>query len=48
VKVEAISEWGASVHVEMAQERYRELALVKGESVFIIPKEVKVFHEGRE
>jgi sulfate transport system ATP-binding protein len=48
VKVEAVSEWGASVHVEMAQERYRELALVKGESVFIIPKEVKVFHEGRE
>src|SRR5437763_830229 len=43
VKVEAITEWGALVHVEMPQERFRDLGLMKGEPVFIIPKEVKVF-----
>jgi sulfate/thiosulfate transport system ATP-binding protein len=45
VKVEAITEWGALVHVEMAQERFRDLQLIKGEPVFIIPKEVKVFQK---
>lgn len=45
VKVEAITEWGALVHVEMPQERFRDLRLVKGEPVFIMPKEVKVFQE---
>ncbi|PYX89472.1 MAG: sulfate ABC transporter ATP-binding protein [Acidobacteria bacterium] len=45
VKVEAITEWGALVHVEMPQERFRDLGLMKGEPVFIIPKEVKVFHK---
>lgn len=45
VKVEAITEWGALVHVEMPQEKFRDLRLVKGEPVFIIPKEVKVFQK---
>lgn len=45
VKVEAITEWGALVHVEMPQERFRDLRLVKGEPVFIIPKEMKVFEK---
>ena len=45
VKVEAITEWGASVQVEMPQEKFRDLRLVKGERVFIIPKEVKIFEK---
>ena len=45
VKVEAIAEWGDPVHVEMPQDRFRDLQLTKGESVFIIPKDVKVFHK---
>jgi len=43
VKVEAITEWGAVVHVEMSQERFRNLQLLKEEAVFVIPKDVKVF-----
>jgi sulfate transport system ATP-binding protein len=43
VKVEAITEWGDPVHVEMAQERFRNLQLVKNEEVFIIPKDGRVF-----
>jgi sulfate/thiosulfate transport system ATP-binding protein len=43
VKIEAITEWGALVHVELSQERFQTLHLVKDESVFVIPKDVKVF-----
>jgi sulfate transport system ATP-binding protein len=43
VKVEAITEWGAAVHVEMAQERFRALELRKGEEVFITPRDLAVF-----
>ena len=43
VKVEAITEWGDPVHVEMPQERYRNLQLTKNEEVFIIPKDGRVF-----
>ncbi|MGH9537239.1 MAG: TOBE-like domain-containing protein [Terriglobales bacterium] len=45
VKVEALTEWGAPVHIELSQERFRELELVKNDAVFIIPKELKVFHK---
>lgn len=45
VKVEALTEWGAPVHVELSQEKFRELQLAKDEAVFIIPKELKVFHK---
>lgn len=38
VKVEAISEKGELVYVEMSQERYRSLQISKGEAVFIVPK----------
>jgi len=44
VKVEAVTDWGALVHVEMPQERFRNLQLAKDEDVFVIPKDVKVFH----
>jgi hypothetical protein len=43
VKVEVIAEWGDPVHVEMSQGRFRTLQLTKDESVFVIPKDVKVF-----
>jgi sulfate transport system ATP-binding protein len=43
VKVEAIAEWGAPVHVQMSQERFQNLHLAKGEAVFIFPRDVKVF-----
>jgi sulfate/thiosulfate transport system ATP-binding protein len=45
VKVEALTEWGAPVHVELSQERFRELELTKDDAVFINPKELKVFHK---
>jgi sulfate/thiosulfate transport system ATP-binding protein len=45
VKVEAVTEWGAPVHVEMSQERFRDLQLVKGETVFIIPRDIAVFQQ---
>jgi sulfate transport system ATP-binding protein len=43
VKVEAVTEWRALVRVEMSQERFRGLRLLKNEGVFVIPKDVKVF-----
>src|SRR5690242_19395056 len=43
VKVEAVAEWGDAVRVEMPQERFRSLQLMKNEEVFIIPKDVQVF-----
>jgi sulfate transport system ATP-binding protein len=43
VKIEALAEWGRPVHVEMSQEKFRDLGLVPNESVFVIPKEVKAF-----
>jgi sulfate/thiosulfate transport system ATP-binding protein len=48
VKVEALTEWGAPVHVEMSQEKFRDLQLTKNEAVFIVvPKELKVFDAPR-
>jgi sulfate/thiosulfate transport system ATP-binding protein len=43
VKVEIVAEWGDPVRVEMPQERFRSLQLLKNEEVFVIPKDVKVF-----
>jgi sulfate/thiosulfate transport system ATP-binding protein len=45
VKIQALSEWGAPVQVELSQERFRELQLRKEETVFLIPKELKVFQK---
>ena len=33
--------------MEMPQERFRSLHLLKDESVFVIPKDVRVFEKGR-
>ena len=46
VKVEATAEWGDPVHIEMSQEKFNDLQLLKDESVFVIPKDVKVFESG--
>src|SRR5438477_5837141 len=43
VKVEAIAEWGDLVHIEMSQDRFQNLQLAKDESVFVIPKDLKIF-----
>ncbi len=43
VKIEAVSDLGAVIRVEMSQEKFRELQPLRDESVFIVPKEVKVF-----
>jgi sulfate/thiosulfate transport system ATP-binding protein len=48
VKVEAITEWGDPVHVEMPQERFRNLQLMKDENVFIIPKDLRVFENQKK
>ena len=43
VKIEAISEWGAVVHVEISQEKFHSLALAKGDQIFISPKDAAGF-----
>jgi len=45
VKVDAITEWGAPVHVEMSQERFHALHLAKNELVFVTPKDIAVFQK---
>jgi len=46
VKVEAVTDWGATVRVELSQAQFRALALAKGEVVFLTPKEVTIFDNG--
>ena len=43
VKIEAVTEWGTTVQIEMSQERFRELALGTQETVFVTPKDLAVF-----
>jgi len=47
VKVEAITEWGAPVRVEMSQEQFRALQLTKNEVVFVTPRDIAVFGKER-
>lgn len=44
VKVELLSEWGDPVQVEIAQERYRDLRLEKGQQVFVMTRDSVVFN----
>ena len=44
-KVEATTQWGDPVHIELSQERFRELELRKGDEVFLIPRDMKVFRD---
>ncbi len=43
VKVELEADWGDPVQVELDHERYRDLAIEPGESVFVCPRQSRVF-----
>jgi len=43
VRIEAVTEWGATVQIEMSQDRFRDLGLGTGEAIFITPKDLAVF-----
>jgi sulfate transport system ATP-binding protein len=43
VKVDATTEWGVPIHVEMSQEKFKALGLSKNEVVFVTPKDIAVF-----
>jgi sulfate transport system ATP-binding protein len=47
VKVAAVTEWGAPVHVEMSQERFQALRLAKNEAVFVTARDIAVFGKER-
>lgn len=43
VKVELITQWGQTVHVDLSHERSRELHLIAGQTVYLSTREMKVF-----
>ena len=43
VKVEVVTQAGDSVHVELTQERFKELQLRKNDEVFVFPKDLNLF-----
>lgn len=43
VKIEVVTKAGDSVHVELTQERFRELQLKKNDEVFVFPKDMNLF-----
>jgi TOBE domain-containing protein len=47
VKVELVTETGTVVHVEVSQERYRQLELHRGAEVFVRVKDMQVFPQPR-
>ncbi|MGA7201484.1 MAG: sulfate ABC transporter ATP-binding protein [Candidatus Cybelea sp.] len=47
VKIEALTEWGARVHVEIPQDRFAALGLCKDEEVFITPRDLAIFTDER-
>jgi sulfate transport system ATP-binding protein len=47
VKIEALTEWGARVHVEIPQDRFAALGLRKDEEVFITPRDLAIFTDER-
>ena len=46
VKVDLITHWGAPVHVELSHGKYSLLALKREDTVFVHPRERRVFVEG--
>ena len=44
-KVEVLSEWGETIQVEVPQDKFRALALKKGEPVFVRLQDAKLFRE---
>jgi sulfate transport system ATP-binding protein len=47
VKIEALTEWGARVHVEISQDHFAALGLRKDEEVFITPRDLAIFTDQR-
>ena len=47
VKVEAITQWGDPVLVELSQDRFQALHLKKDEEVFLIPRDLKILAGAR-
>ena len=45
VKVNLVTDWGASIHAEISHGRYSTLALKRDDEVFVRPRERKVFVE---
>jgi sulfate transport system ATP-binding protein len=45
VRLEMALDDGTNLHVQLTRERCLELALIEGESVYVTPKDMKVFHE---
>jgi sulfate transport system ATP-binding protein len=43
VRLDLVTEWGDPVQVELSRERARQLALEVGETVYLAPREVRVF-----
>ena len=46
-KIELVTASGTAVHVEMTQERYHQLALQKGQKVYVSVKDMKLFDAGQ-
>lgn len=44
-RVELVASWGEAIQVELPHERSRELSLKPGESVFVVPKDVRFFSQ---
>jgi sulfate/thiosulfate transport system ATP-binding protein len=48
VRLELTAESGERLHAELSQERYRSLGIVNGSTVYVTPREVKVFADKPE
>jgi sulfate transport system ATP-binding protein len=47
VRLDLILLDGTNLHVQITRDRCRQLALIHGENVFVMPRDPKVFHESR-
>jgi sulfate transport system ATP-binding protein len=48
VRLHVITEYGESVDVEIPHERYQQLSLYVGATIFLVPREMKLFADGAE
>ena len=48
VKLDLTLHDGTNLHVQLTRERFHELALVGGETIYVSPKDMKIFHESRD
>lgn len=45
VKIEALTDWGSTVRVEMGRDTYQQLGLKRGEEIFVVPRDLRIFHD---